>query len=64
MGLRSSGQIYHSEKVVSIPIGVLRIKTQKYINAFAKALKENKMQQIIYVPTEANIPILEAGKRP
>ena len=39
-------------------------RTQEYIGAFAEALKEGKMQQIIYVPTEANIPILEAGKRP
>ena len=39
-------------------------RTQEYIGAFAEALKEGKMQQIIYVPTEANIPVLEAGKRP
>ena len=38
-------------------------RTQEYIGAFAEALKEGKMQQIIYVPTEANIPLLEAGKR-
>jgi regulator of protease activity HflC (stomatin/prohibitin superfamily) len=38
-------------------------RQQEYIGAFAEALKEGKMQQIIYVPTEANIPILEAGKR-
>ena len=39
-------------------------RIQEYIGAFAEALKEGKMQQIIYVPTEANIPVLEAGKRP
>jgi regulator of protease activity HflC (stomatin/prohibitin superfamily) len=36
---------------------------QEFIGAFAEALKEGKISQIIYVPTEANIPILEAGKR-
>lgn len=37
-------------------------RQQEYIGAFAEALKEGKMQQIIYVPTEANIPILEATR--
>lgn len=30
---------------------------------YLEALKENKNAQVIYVPTEAGIPILEAGKR-
>ena len=34
-------------------------RTQEFVGAFADALKEGKMQQIIYVPTEANIPITE-----
>lgn len=38
-------------------------RQQEYIGAFAEALKEGRIQQIIYVPTEASIPILEAGKR-
>jgi len=38
-------------------------RNQEFIGAFAEALKEGKISQIIYVPTEANIPILEAGKR-
>ncbi|MDP1607193.1 MAG: hypothetical protein Q8L93_11245 [Rhodocyclaceae bacterium] len=38
-------------------------RQQEFIGAFAEALKEGKINQIIYVPTEANIPILEAGKR-
>lgn len=38
-------------------------RTQEFIGAFAEALREGKMQQIIYVPTEANVPLLEAGKR-
>ena len=37
-------------------------RQQEFIGAFAEALKEGKIEQIIYVPTEANIPILEAGK--
>ena len=39
-------------------------RNQEFIGAFAEALKEGNVSQIIYVPTEANIPILEAGKRP
>ncbi len=30
---------------------------------YLEALKENKNSQVIYVPTEAGIPLLEAGKR-
>lgn len=36
---------------------------QEFLGAFAEALKEGKINQIIYVPTEANIPLMEAGKR-
>jgi len=39
-------------------------RTQEFIGAFAEALREGKITQIMYVPTEANIPITEAGKRP
>lgn len=39
-------------------------RTQEFIGAFGEALRDGKIQQIVYVPTEANIPILEAGKRP
>lgn len=39
-------------------------RTQEFIGAFAEALKEGNVQQIIYVPTEANIPIIEARKSP
>jgi len=38
-------------------------RKQEFIGAFAEALQKGTIQQIIYVPTEANIPILEAGKR-
>tara|TARA_B100000959_G_C14927359_1_gene602051 strand:- start:1232 stop:1618 length:387 start_codon:yes stop_codon:yes gene_type:complete len=36
---------------------------QEFLGAFAEALQEGRIHQIIYVPTEANIPIMEAGKR-
>lgn len=38
-------------------------RKQEFIGAFGDALRDGKIQQIIYVPTEANIPVLEAGKR-
>jgi hypothetical protein len=37
-------------------------RQQEFIGAFAEALQGGKIQQIIYVPTEANIPIIEAGR--
>lgn len=36
---------------------------QEFLGSFAEALKEGKINQIIYVPTEANVPLMEAGKR-
>ena len=38
-------------------------RQQEFIGAFGEALKAGNISQIIYVPTEANIPIMEAGKR-
>lgn len=38
-------------------------RAQEFIGAFAEALQQGKINQIIYVPTEGNIPILEAGRR-
>lgn len=38
-------------------------RQQEFIGAFGEALKQGKISQIIYVPTEGNIPVLEAGKR-
>ena len=38
-------------------------RQQEFLGAFAEALKDGKMNQIIYVPTEANIPLMEAGRR-
>lgn len=37
-------------------------RQQEFIGAFAEALQDGKISQIIYVPTEANIPIIEAGR--
>lgn len=38
-------------------------RQQQFILAFAEALESGTIDQIIYVPTEGNIPILEAGQR-
>ena len=37
-------------------------RNQVYIQAFSEALTSGKIDQIIYVPTEAGIPILEASR--
>ena len=37
-------------------------RKQEFIGAFGESLRDGRIQQIIYVPTEANIPIVEAGK--
>lgn len=37
-------------------------RQQEFIGAFAEALKEGNISQIMYIPTEANIPITEAGR--
>ena len=39
-------------------------RKQEFLGAFAEALISDKIDQIIYVPTEANIPIMEAGRVP
>lgn len=38
-------------------------RQQEFMAAFGEALREGTMNQIIYVPTEANVPLMEAGKR-
>lgn len=38
-------------------------RLQEFMGAFAEALQDGTIDQIIYVPTEANVPIMEAGKR-
>lgn len=37
-------------------------RTQEFIGAFAEAIQSGSIDQIIYVPTEASIPIVEAGR--
>ncbi len=37
-------------------------RTQEFIGAFGEAIKSGEIDQIIYVPTEANIPIVESGR--
>ncbi len=37
-------------------------RQQEFLGAFAEALKEGNINQIMYVPTEANIPITEASR--
>ena len=38
-------------------------RQQEFMQAFGEALREGQISQVIYVPTEANLPILEAGQR-
>ena len=35
-------------------------RQQQFIQAFGEAMQSDKIEKIIYVPTEANIPIVEA----
>jgi len=37
-------------------------RQQEFLGAFAEALKEGNISQIMYIPTEAGIPITEAGR--
>lgn len=37
-------------------------RLQEFMGAFAEAIQNEAIHQIIYVPTEANIPILEASR--
>jgi len=37
-------------------------RQQEFIGAFADALRHGSIGQIIYVPTEGNVPIMQAGK--
>ena len=37
-------------------------RQQEFIGAFAEALKEGNIDQIIYVPTETSIPLTEATR--
>ena len=37
-------------------------REQEFMAAFGEALQSDKIEQIIYVPTEANIPVMEATR--
>jgi len=37
-------------------------RLQEFLGAFAEALQNGDIEKIIYVPTEANIPIMEASR--
>lgn len=37
-------------------------RQQEFMGAFAEAIKSDNIEKIIYVPTEANIPITESGR--
>lgn len=37
-------------------------RTQEFMGAFAEAVQKENIQQIVYIPTEAGIPMLEAGR--
>lgn len=37
-------------------------RLQEFMSAFAEALQNGTISQIIYVPTEGNIPIMEASR--
>ena len=37
-------------------------RAQEFIAAFGDAMSSDKIEQIIYVPTEAGLPIVEAGR--
>lgn len=37
-------------------------RTQEFMGAFAEAVQKENIQQIVYIPTEAGIPILESGR--
>lgn len=38
-------------------------RQQEFMASFGEALREGNIQQVVYVPTEAGIPILEANRR-
>ena len=48
------------EKIGAMAQKYPEYRQQEFIGAFAEALQEGNIHQIIYVPTEAGIPITEA----
>jgi regulator of protease activity HflC (stomatin/prohibitin superfamily) len=61
---------FESAKLRAKAIEIIGAKAKKYpeyryqefLGAFAETLKEGDIKQIIYVPTEASIPIMEANR--
>ncbi len=51
-----------TEKVGAMAKKYPEYRQQEYIGAFAEALKEGNINQIMYIPTEAGIPIMEANR--
>lgn len=51
------------EKVGAAAKAYPEYRLQEFIGAFGDAMQNGDIEKIIYVPTEANIPIIEAGKR-
>ena len=37
-------------------------RVQEFIGAFGEALQNGNVEKLVFVPTEANIPIVEAGR--
>ena len=50
------------EKIGAMAQRYPEYRQQEFIGAFAEALHEGNIHQIIYVPTEAGIPIIEASR--
>ena len=50
------------EKIGAMAQKYPEYRKQEFIGAFAEALHEGNIHQIIYVPTEGNIPITEATR--
>jgi regulator of protease activity HflC (stomatin/prohibitin superfamily) len=59
---RAKGMSKSIEAVGEMASKFPEYKLQRFIEAYATALEDGKIDQIIYVPTEANIPIVEAGR--
>lgn len=60
---RAKGMAQAIEAVGEMSAKYPDYKHQRFIEGFAQALEDGKVQQIIYVPTESNIPIVESRNR-
>lgn len=58
--------IYRSEAIAIMGEAAKKYpeyRQQEFMASFGEALREGRINQIIYVPTEANIPIMEANRK-